>query len=234
MMMKRATMIAAGAIMAAGMTFAQGGPGMMGGGGMGGGMLVVADDGSLLVTEMGADHMGGPGGGMEASRELFNIGPDGAERWRTSFEEGWPMAPATDGDLVVLTLADDWWTGMMGSGDSGWPHWGPEGPGKVAQEELGPATIVGLDLATGQERWRLEVDGFMAMAPVFAPDGSRIYVTVRSTDTEGIGESPMHQGGTPGAGMLMSTTVVALDRQGQQLWTLDLGDGGMGGPGGGP
>lgn len=234
--MRGTTGIAACAMLAAGVALAQGGGGMMGGGNMGGfGMLVVADDGSLLVTEMDADHMGGgPGGGVQGtSRELVNIDPDGAERWRTSFDDGWPMATATDGDLVVLVLADDWWTGMMGSGDGGWNHWGSGGAAKTAQTGFGTATLVGLDLVTGAERWRVEVDGGMAMAPVFAPDGSRLYVTVRHADGDAVGSTPMHQGGTPGAGMLMSTTVVALDRQGQELWSLDLGDGGMGGGMGG-
>lgn len=84
-------------------------------------------------------------------------------------------------------------------------------------------TLVGLDLVTGAERWRTEIDGDMASIPEFAPDGSRLYVTVRDM---GMGFpmpfGSMHQGDAPTGGMLMSTSLVALDRGGTVLWSLDL------------
>jgi hypothetical protein len=90
-----------------------------------------------------------------------------------SFEEGWPMRPATDGDLVVLTLADDWWMGDGGMGDSGWGH----GGGKTLDEGDGQVALVALDLARGQELWRLDLQGDMLSAPQFAGDGSRLYLS---------------------------------------------------------
>lgn len=233
--MRRMMTMAGLLVVASAVAFAQGGPGggmgggMMGGGMMAGGsgMLVVADDGSLLVTEMdvGGGHMGG--GALQ--RELVCLGPDGQERWRASFDDGWPMMPATDGDLVVLALADSSWMGYGGTGDGGW-----HGGGKLLDGDDVPATLVALSLATGAEQWRLELDGDMISLPQFAPDGSRIYVTVRSMDHHGpLGNGPLHQGDAGDWSMAMSSSVVAISRDGQQLWSVDLGDGGMGGPMGG-
>ncbi len=217
-----ATILVAGASFA----LAQGGMGgSMGGGMMGGsGMFVVADDNSVLVTEMGTGGM--MGGGREIQRELINIGADGEERWSVSFDEGWPMMPTTEGDLVVLTLADDWWMGAGGMGDGGWG-----GPAKVQDgDHDGQAVLIALSLSTGEELWRLEIDGMMAM-PQFTEDGSRLYLTIRDMDGGGqTGADPMHQGDAAGSGMLMTSTLMAVDRNGNVLWTRDLGDGHGGGP----
>jgi len=205
--------VASAALLCAGLASAQG-MGMGGGGMMGGsGMLSVADDGSLLVTVVEARMMGGGQSGME--RSVVNVSADGQQRWSTDFDSGWPMMLATDGDLVVVVLAGDWWMG--GNGDGG-------GPGQD------PLTLVGLDLAHGGERWRLELDGAMASLPQFAPDGARLYVSVRELGGPGgPGGGPMHQGDGYGPGAMMSTTLVAVSRTGAIEWTLDL-SGDMGGP----
>ncbi len=220
--MRNPIFTAAFLVAGASLALAQGGG--MGGGMMGGsGMLVIADDNSVLVTEMGID--GGMMGGGEFQRELINIGADGEERWRVSFDEGWPMMPTTEGDLVVLTLADDWWMGDGGMGDGGWG-----GPTKVQDgDHEGQAVLIALSLSTGEELWRLEIDGMMAM-PQFTEDGSRLYLTIRDMDGDGpMGSDPMHQGDAAGSDMLMTSTLMAVDRDGNVLWTLDL-DGGMMGP----
>ena len=223
----------------AGLASAHGG-GMGGGaqGQMGGaGMLTVADDGSLLVTEM-SSMMGGD------DRAIVNIAPDGGERWRATFDDGWPMMPVNDGDLVVLALREDWWSGWDGTGDAGGPggghgggpgggHGGGPGGGHGGGGGGGPhadnAVLVGLDLTTGAELWRTEIAGGMVAAPRFAPDGSRFYVTVRDFDETagGLCSGPMHQGGSPGGFQLMSTSLVAVDRNGTVLWTVELSQGGQ-------
>lgn len=215
---------------------AHGGGGMMGGmggsGTMGGpGMLTVADDGSLLVTEIGAGMMGGGGPGQMADRELVNIAPDGTERWRATFDDGWPMMPVTDGDLVVLALREDWWMGSGHGGDGGPPGGGGGGGGggmPGGDPHADSVVLVGLDLATGAERWRAEIEGDMASPAEFAPDGGRLYLTVRDFDDSfQMPGGPMQQGNAPSGTMLMSTSLVALDRGGNVLWTLDLSDDGM-------
>ncbi len=209
------------------------GGGMMGGGfgtaGAGGpGMLTVADDGSLLVTDMGAATMMGGGSGTTIDRELVSISPDGTERWRVSFDAGVPMMAVTSGDLVVLTLADEEWIGTGATGDMGWGYGGGGGGmmggGKVAQSaQADSVTLVALDLNTGAERWRTQIDGGMGMLPQISPDGSRVYLTVHELNTSGIGQGPMNQGGAPGAGLLMSTSVVAVNAAtGATMWTLPL------------
>jgi outer membrane protein assembly factor BamB len=227
--MKRNLMIVAIAVAGACIAFADGGGmGGMGSGGMMGGsaMLVIADDGSVLVTEMG---MGGGmmGGSDDLERELINIDTDGNERWRVSIEDGWPMMPATDGDLVVLTVAVDWWMASGGVGDGGWGH----GSGKTLDEGDGHATLVAFDLANGQEQWRLELEGDMLSVPKFTDDGSRLYLTVRDMDDDHVGGGPMRQGDAAGSGTMMTSTLVAVDRSGNVLWTLDLDDDHMGGGG---
>lgn len=230
MRVQQAVWIGVLAVASAAVAMADGG---MGAGGMmgGSGMLVVADDGSVLVTEMGmgGGHMGG---GDALDRELVNVGPDGQERWRASFDDGWPTRPVTDGDLVVVALTDDWWMGHGGPGDGGWDHHG--GPGIAGRHDDDPgagATLVALSLSTGQELWTLEVDGDMASMPQFTDDGARLYLTVRDHDGDHVGDGPMRQGDSPGPGMLMSSTLLAVDRDGTLLWSLDLGDGHhMGGP----
>jgi outer membrane protein assembly factor BamB len=219
----------------AGLCVAHGG-GMMGGGAPGQmaggpGMLTVADDGSLLVTDMSAMMGGGPGGGMMSDdRAIVDISPDGSERWRTTFSDGWPMMPVTEGNLVVLALRDDWWSGWDGTGDGGWNHGGGHGGGGGGGGGAGAGphadslVLVGLDLATGTELWRTEVSGGMVSLPEFAPDGSQFYVTVRDLDVDGpdLGGGPMSQGDAPSADQLMSTTVVAIGRDGVIRWSLEL------------
>lgn len=231
----RLTMITAAlAIAAAPAAVAQ--RGMMGGGsGAGGtGMMTIADDGTVLLMDTqgfgGGGPGSGPGGGWDGSaeREIVAIDPaDGSERWRVEFTDGWPMRPATDGDLVVVALADDAWMGGGSGGDGDWPWgWGggQMGPQHAGDGEtgFGEATIVALDLATGAERWRATVEGDMAMMPVFSPDGQRIYVSVRTFDDSGFGGGPMHQGDAGGFGM-MDAALAAFDRDGTLLWTYDSG-----------
>lgn len=229
--MKRNLMIATVAVAVATLALADGGGmGGMGGGMMGGsGMYTIADDNSVLVTEMGIGGM--MGGSGEIERELINIDPDGQERWRVVFDEGWPMMPATEGDLVVLTLADDSWMGDGGMGDGGWNHGGMGGLKTLDGEGVGSSTVVGLDLATGLERWRLVLEGDMISMPQFTEDGSRLYLTARDMGQHNpVGGDPMHQGDATGSGMLISSTLLAVDRAGNVLWSVDLGDDHMGGP----
>jgi outer membrane protein assembly factor BamB len=184
--------------------------GMMGGSGM----LQVADDGSVLVTRMEMSMMGGGSQGLD--RSVTDVAPDGQVRWTADFSTGWPMMLATNGDLAVVVLTPEWWYG--GDGDDG---------GQGARQ----LTLVGLDLASGAERWRTDLDGDMASPPQFAPNGSQLYVSTREMGgTGGPGGGPMHQGDAWGSGALMSTTVISLDRSGQVQWTLDLDGGHMGGP----
>ena len=212
-----------------------GGAGQMGAGGAG--MLTVADDGSLLVTEMSSMMGGGPGGGMGGDdRALININANGSERWRATFDEGWPMMPVTDGNLVVFSLREDWWNGSGNGGDGDWTHGGGHGGGGHGGGGGGgggphadTVVLVGLDLATGNELWRTVVDGGMVSAPQFAPDGSQFYLTVRDlSDTGGgLGGGSMHQGDAPGGHELMSTSVIAIGRDGALRWSVPLTDGGQ-------
>jgi outer membrane protein assembly factor BamB len=205
------------------------GGGSAGGVTSGAGMLTVADDGSLLVTEMS------PGGMMsnpfaEIDRELVNIGADGSIRWRASFEDGVPMMPVTAGNLVVFTLRDDWWLGAGSTGDNGFGHGGDPGggpgggPGGDAHADT--VIVVALDLESGVELWRYEADGDTMVMPQISPDGSRVFLTTRDlSGGDGFGDGPIHQGGAGGAHMLMSTSVVALDASdGQVLWIVDLAE----------
>ncbi len=205
-----------------------GGPGGGDGPGGGAGMLSIAADGSLLVTDMAA---GGMMGGGIVEPTLVNIGPDGIERWRVDFDDGVPMRPVNDGDLVVVVLRDDWFYGFGGTGDGGWGQGGGHhgGGGGTGDDHADRSILVALELASGAERWRVELDGDMVMAPQFAPDGSRMYVTVRDFDERfGPGSGPMGQGDTVPASAMMSTTVVALDRAGTELWRADVSDVGGG------
>jgi outer membrane protein assembly factor BamB len=84
--------------------------------------------------------------------------------------------------------------------------------------------LVALDLETGQENWRATVAGDMASMAQFSPDGSRIYLSVREMGSGGgMGPGSLRQGEASGAGFMSSSTVVAFDRSGNQLWTYDLG-----------
>ena len=237
--MKRIMLVLFLSIGVAGLGAAHGG-GMGGGGPMGSGgagMLTVADDGSLLATEMSSMMGGGPGGSMGGDdRALVNIDPDGNERWRATFDEGWPMMAVTDGNLVVFTLREDWWSGTGGSGDGGWNHGGGHsgghggggGGGGGGGPHADSSIVVGLDLETGNELWRTVVDGDMISTPQFTPNGSQFYLTVRdfSENSPGLGGGSMHQGDSPGAHQLMSTSVVAIDRDGVVLWSAELAEGG--------
>lgn len=227
--MIRRLMIWTLAVTAATLAFADGGGAMMGGSGM----MIVADDGSLLVTEMDASQMMGGGPGMPGtsggvSRELVNIDADGNERWRVRFEDGWPMMPSTDGNLVVVVLVDDWFMGLGGVGDGGWPGGMGGGmgggPGGGTGDGDGESVVVALDLATGQERWRSTIPGDMGSLVQFSANGEQIYVSARESGTDGqMGPGSMRQGQAVGAGFLMSTTIIALDREGNQLWARNLG-----------
>jgi hypothetical protein len=203
---------------------------MMGGGGAtpnGTGMVTVASDGSLLATQMGASMMGGPGGGGQSfQRAIVSIGTNGTERWRATFTDGWPMTAANDGDLVVVVVMNSAWMWRSMSG-MGWYPWGTPPQGGSPGED---AALVGLALSTGAERWRTTLPGDMGSLPQFAPDGSRIYVSVTDFGPGGTmgGGGPMRQGDTGGWGTQMTNKVVALDRNGVIQWTRDLsGSGGM-------
>jgi len=202
--------------------------GMMGGNmGMpnGTGMAVVASDGSLLVTQMGMSMMGGSGGSGSASlqRAIVNLGSSGQERWRSTFTQGWPMMAASNGDLVVIVVMNNafMWRSMS---NSGWFPWGTQ-PQSGAEN----ATLVGLDLATGRQRWSATLPGDMGSLPQFTTDGSRLYVSVTDFGQAGMmGGTSMRQGDTGGWATQMTNKVVALDRAGNILWTADLSQSGGG------
>ena len=242
-MKKRMTFLAAFAALTmagSGLVFAHEGGGMGSGGPMMGssGMMVVADDGSLLVTNMDMSSvMNSSSSTGTVSRTLVNVAPDGSERWRVDFTDGWPMMPATDGNLVVVVLVNDWFMGTGGMGDGGWND-GGMGGGMMditSQDAASPddqVTVVGLDLATGQENWRTTLNGDMASMVQFSPTGSQIYISLMNMGTMGnTGSNPMQQGDAASSSILGSTTVVALDPgDGHQLWSYDTGNtGGMGG-----
>ncbi len=222
--MKRSLMILVFSVAAATLASADGstgGAGMM----AGSGMMVVADDGSLLVTNMDMGSMMGGGSTGTATREIVNVGSNGSERWRVSFDEGWPMMPATDGNLVVVVLVGDWYMGTGGMGDGGWNGGGMGGGmGGGTKAGTNSSVVVALDLATGAERWRATVDGDMGSMAQFSPDGSRIYLSVMEMGSGGgMGQGSMRQGEAAGAGFMTSSTIVAFDRSGNQLWTYAVG-----------
>ena len=223
-------------VISTGMLFAHGGGGM--GGGMSGsmmggsGMMVVADDGSLLLSDMNMDGGMMGGGNGDFQRGLVNVGSDGAERWTATFDDGWPMMPVTDGDLVIVVLVNDWFMGGGGMGDGDWDggdhggggHGGGGGGGGGGNDHDDEVTIVGLNLATGQEVWRTTVSSDMASGVQFSPDGSQLYVTIREMGDMGgpMGGDPLHQGDATGSGGMTSTAVIALSRTGTELWTYEL------------
>ena len=224
--MKRSLMILVVSVATATVVFANGGA--MGGGGMmaGSGMMVVADDGSLLITNMDMSGMMGGGSVSTTDRELVNVGSNGSERWRASFEDGWPMMPVTDGDLVVVVLMDDWFMGSGGMGDGGWNGGGMGGGMKDGEHGGGDgeSILVALDLATGAEQWRATITGDMGSMAQFSPDGSQIYVSATEMGSgSGMGQGSMQQGQAAGAGFMNSSTIVAYSRSGNQLWTYDVG-----------
>ena len=219
--MKRNLVIALLSMAAATTALAQGSGRMM----AGSGMMVVADDASLLVTNMAMGGMMNGDSVSTATRELVNIESNGSERWRVNFEDGWPMMPVTDGDLVVVVLVDDWFMGSGGMGDGGWNGGGMGGHmGGGTKAGTGDSVVVALDLTTGAERWRATVAGDMGSMAQFSPDGSRIYLSVMEMGSGGgMGQGSMRQGEAAGAGFMTSSTIVAFDRSGNQLWTYDVG-----------
>jgi hypothetical protein len=239
--MKRILIILALSMTAATVAFAH--RGGMGGGGMGGGgmmagagMMIVADDSSLLVTNMDmSGMMDGSSSSGTFDRDLVNIDKDGSERWRVSFTDGWPMMPTTEGDLVVVVLVSDWFMGDDGTGDHGNPGGGMGGGmkafGTKDVEFEDRVIVVGLDLATGAERWRTTFTGDMGSMVQFTPDGTQLYLSLMDMDGDhGVGMGSMNQGQSSGVGMTASTTIVALNRSGVEQWRLDLSSsGGMGG-----
>ncbi len=200
--------------------------GMMGGGaGMpnGTGMVVVASDGSLLVTQMGMSMMGGPGGSGSASlqRAIVDLGSNGQERWRATFTQGWPMMAATNGDLVVVVVMNNAWMWRSMSGMGWFPFGTP--PQGGSQD----ATLVGLALANGSQRWSAPLPGDMGSYPQFSSDGSRVYVSVSDFGQAGImGSGSLRQGDTGGWATQMTNKIVAFDRSGNVLWTVDLSQSG--------
>ena len=150
-------------------------------------MMVVADDGSLLVTNMYMGGMMDGGSVSNTDREIVNIGSDGSERWRVSFSDGWPMMPVTDGDLVVVVLMDDWFMGSSGMGDGGWGSGHMGGGTKDVGD--GESVLGDLDLDTGNVQWRTIISGDMAPRAPFSPDGSQRYLSaVEMGSGEGMGQ----------------------------------------------
>jgi len=246
--MRKNLMILALSMAAATVAFAHGGGmgsgGTRGSGGImaGAGMIIVADDSSLLVTNMDMSGMiGGPGSSGTFDRELANIDANGNERWRVSFTDGWPMMPNSDGDLVVVVLVNDWFLGDDGTGDGhnpgggmggGLNPGGGMGGGGNDGNDDDSIVVVGLDLTTGAELWRQTFTGDVGSMVQFTPDGSQIYLSLMEMDGDhGIGTGSMNQGQSSGVGMTASTTIVALDRNGNELWTLDLSSSGVKGGG---
>jgi len=222
-MRKIATVLLIGAAaLSAGLASAQG---MMAGGGManGAGMLVVADDGSLIATQLGVSMMGGPGGGGQGNRRaVVNVAVNGVARWSFQVDQGWPMMAASQGDLVLVVVVNNAWMWRSMSG-MGWYPWG-DPPQGGEQED---AVLVGVDLATGAQRWQTTLPGDMASLPQFSADGSRLYLTTTDFGPGGmVSGGQMGQGEAGGWATQMGNTVVALDRAGTILWTLDLASSG--------
>ncbi len=188
------------------------GYGGMGSGSMmgGGGMIAVADDASLLFTD-GRGAMGWSGD-EAAAVELVNISADGQERWRIAFDDGQPMMTITAGDLVVVSVAlmDEW------DDDFGSQHGGMGGGFGSAS-----SVLVGLDLVSGAQLWTFELDQASMTRAQLSEDGSMVYVM--ATDVTEMGTGSMHQG-DGSFGREMTSTLYVLDRFGDLLWTLDLGN----------
>ncbi len=199
--------------------------GMMGGGSLapnGTGMLVVAGDGSILVTQMGMSMMGGPtAGSATQARALVDLGADGKQRWRVPFDQGWPMMAASNGDLVVVVVVNSAWMWRAVSGMGWFPFGAP--PQGGSQD----ANLVGLDLVTGSQRWSTALPGDMGSLPQFSQDGSRVYVSVTDFGAASMmGGGSLRQGDTGGWATQMTSKVVALSRAGAVLWTADLSSSG--------
>ncbi len=204
---------------------AVGAQGMMGGGaGManGTGMTVVASDGSILVTQMGMSMMGSPTSGSPSlQRAIVDLGPDGKKRWQFAVTSGWPMMVANNGDLVVAVVMNNAWMWRSISGMGWFPF------GTAPQTGGQDATLVGLDLASGTQRWSATLPGEMGSYPQFSSDGSRVYVCVTDFGQAGMmGGGPTRQGDTGSWATEMTNKVVALDRSGNIVWTVDLSQSG--------
>lgn len=188
---------------------------------LGAGTMIVADDGSVLVTLMGVTSAMAR---VQVQRGLVDIAPDGSERWHASFDAGVPTMPATQGDLVVVALGPNQW---MGS------NFSVSGSGSHARATDVPTllgtTIVGLDLATGNERWRTTLGGQISAPLEFSPDGSQIYVaTVTFAGSTQVPLGPMTQGDSIGVAAPSQVMVVALNRNGNILWSVSPGGGSIG------
>jgi outer membrane protein assembly factor BamB len=182
----------------------------------GAGTMIVADDGSVLITLMGVT---GTMAAVQVQRGLVDIAPDGAERWHASFDVGVPAMLATEGDLVVIALGPDQWLGSNFSQGAN----GARARAASIPSRLG-TTIVGLDLANGNERWRVSLDGQISAPLEFSPDGSHIYVaTVALNGSAQVPASPMKQGDSIGVAHANQVTVTALDRNGNMLWATSPG-----------
>lgn len=187
--------------------------GGMGSGGMGGdmmggaGMVVVADDGSILL----ADGHGSMGWDGEAS-DLVNIDANGTERWRATFEASRPMMTATENDLVVFVLTE------ADESTGGGQHGGGMGGGGMGH---GNSVLVALDLVSGVELWSFNPDEPAMLRAQISEDGSLVYVV--ATNTPEMEPIPRGQGdhGFGGQGV---STLLAFDRFGDLLWSLELGD----------
>ena len=202
--------------------------GMMSGGAgtpNGTGMVTVASDGSILVTQMGMTMMGSPGSGSASlQRAVVDLGTTGTQRWRATFTNGWPMMAGSNGDLVVVMVLNNAWMWRSLSG-MGWFPFGSTPPSGTQS-----ASLVGLDLATGSQRWSTTLPGDMGSYPQFSPDGSRIYTSVTDFGQAGaMGSGSMMQGNTGSWATQMTNKIVALDRAGNILWTTDLSQSGSGG-----
>lgn len=200
--------------------------GMMSGGAgtpNGTGMVTVASDGSILVTQMGMTMMGSPGGSGSASlqRAVVDLGATGTQRWRATFATGWPMMAGSNGDLVVVVVLNNAWMWRSLSGMGWFPF------GTTPQSGTQDASLVGLDLATGAQRWSATLPGDMGSYPQFSADGTRIYTSVTDFGQAGMmGSGSMTQGDTGNWATQMTNKIVALDRAGNILWTTDLSQSG--------
>ena len=200
--------------------------GMMSGGAgtpNGTGMVTVASDGSILVTQMGMTMMGSPGGSGSASlqRAVVDLGATGTQRWRATFATGWPMMAGSNGDLVVVVVLNNAWMWRSLSGMGWFPF------GTTPQSGTQDASLVGLDLATGAQRWSARLSpetwGRTRSSPPTAPG----FTSVTDFGQAGMmGSGSMAQGDTGNWATQMTNKIVALDRAGNILWTTDLSQSG--------
>lgn len=207
-----------------------GGMGMGGSGGMGGtmggsgGMMgmapAVAADGSIVLIEGTQAGMWGWNQGEQAG-SIAVVDPSGVERWRVTFTDLVPMMVTTEQNLVLATLSSGTWNDDdQHGGDHGWGGMG----GMMGGSGMGGSSVLlALDLATGAELWRLDLEASMLMAQI-SPDGSLIY-SVATQMGGGMGGGSMHQGD---ASQGWSSTLYAIDAlTGAVVWTRELSNGGF-------